>query len=62
MRTDSCRNCGNELEINQRCNICNDAIEFYCHGCGTTTEKQIHQQCMLIKSGQHMVKVTSKRN
>ena len=57
MRIDSCRKCGNELEINQRCGVCNDAIEFYCHGCGATTEKQIHLQC-LINSDQ-IIKVKS---
>jgi len=57
MRIDSCRKCGNELEINQRCDVCHDAIEFYCHGCGATTEKQIHRQCM-INSNQ-IIKVKS---
>ena len=57
MRIDSCRKCGNELEINQRCDVCHDAIEFYCHGCGATTEKQIHRQC-LINSDQ-IIKVKS---
>ena len=59
MRIDSCRICGIELEINQRCNICHEAIEFYCHSCGATTEKQIHLQC-LINSGQ-IIKVISNK-
>jgi hypothetical protein len=57
MRIDSCRKCGNELEINQRCDVCNDAIEFYCHGCGATTEKQIHRQCMI--NSDQIIKVKS---
>ena len=57
MRIDSCRKCGNELEINQRCDVCNDAIEFYCHGCGATTEKQIHRQCMF--NSDQIIKVKS---
>ena len=57
MRIDSCRKCGNELEINQRCDVCHDAIEFYCHGCGATTEKQIHRQCMI--NSDQIIKVKS---
>lgn len=59
MRIDSCRTCGIELEINQRCGYCKEAIEFYCHGCGITTEKQIHRQCLL--NSDQVIKVISKK-
>ena len=59
MRIDSCRTCGIELEINQRCEICSEAIQFYCHGCGITTEKQIHREC-LINSDQ-VIKIISNK-
>ena len=62
MRIDSCRKCGDELKINQRCNVCDDAIEFYCLGCGTPTENKIHPQCILIKSNPQILKVISKRS
>ena len=58
MRIDSCRTCGIELEINQRCKVCDEAIEFYCHSCGNTTEKLIHRQCMINSD---LVNVVSNR-
>ena len=61
MSSDSCRKCGNKLEVNQKCNVCHNAIEFYCHECGNITEKRIHSQCLLINSDQ-LVKVISKKN
>lgn len=61
MTNHSCRKCGNEMEINQRCEVCQDTIEFYCHGCGNITEKQIHSQCLPVILDQHIVKTNSKR-
>ena len=46
MRNDACRNCGNELEINQNCEFCSEPIEFICHICNNITDKQIHFECI----------------
>ena len=48
MRIDSCRKCGKTLEVNKKCDVCNQANEFFCHNCGYTAVEQIHSQCMLI--------------
>ena len=50
MRNDSCRRCGNILEISKKCEICNEPDQYYCHSCGYESEKQIHSKCMLIQS------------
>jgi len=47
MKQDSCRRCGNELEVNKKCDICNKENQFYCHECGYVTEEQIHFECMI---------------
>ncbi len=41
----SCRTCGTGLDINQKCETCNEPIEFVCHSCGHITEKRIHFDC-----------------
>jgi predicted amidophosphoribosyltransferase len=48
MKLDSCRQCGKEMEINKKCNICSEANQFFCHGCGYVSDEQIHFQCMMI--------------
>ena len=48
MKQDSCRKCGNEMQINLNCKICEKPIEFFCNKCSNTTEKQIHSGCMII--------------
>ena len=50
MRLDSCRRCGKELEVDQRCKVCNLPTTFHCHACGNITEKQFHPKCILIES------------
>lgn len=50
MKVDSCRRCGKELEVENRCKVCNVATTFHCHACGNITEKQIHPSCMLLES------------
>ena len=47
MKQDSCRRCGNELEVNKKCDICNKENQFYCHECGYVTVEQIHFECMM---------------
>ncbi len=48
MKLTSCRRCGKEMEINKKCNICSEANQFFCHGCGYVSDEQIHFQCMMI--------------
>lgn len=48
MRIESCRKCGIELELKQKCSICNDPLKFTCKKCQFESEEQIHVQCRLI--------------
>ena len=48
MKQELCRRCGDELEVNKKCNVCNKENQFYCHTCGYLTEEQLHLQCILI--------------
>lgn len=45
MRIDSCRKCGEKLEIQKQCSMCNEAILFWCLKCNYSTERQFHSQC-----------------
>ncbi len=47
MKQDSCRRCGQELEVDKKCDICSQVTQFHCHGCGNVTDEQIHFQCMM---------------
>jgi len=47
MKDESCRHCGAELEVNKKCEFCNNPVQFFCHACGGITDEQIHSQCML---------------
>ena len=58
MKQDSCRHCGAELEENKKCEICNQAVQFFCHGCGSLTDEQIHFKCIMKKNEKKLV-VTS---
>ena len=49
MKEDSCRRCGNGLEVNKKCDICSKENQFYCHECGYVTEEQIHLECMMTR-------------
>lgn len=57
MRIDSCRKCGETLEVNKKCNICKKDNEFFCHKCGFITVEQIHVQCMLIDSRSKLLEI-----
>ena len=48
MRIDSCRKCGTELEVESKCEICKSPDQFFCHGCGNITDKQIHFLCNMV--------------
>ncbi len=47
MKSSSCRMCGEELEVKKKCDICNQANQFFCHSCGHVTTEQIHNQCIV---------------
>jgi len=51
MKSSSCRMCGEELEVKKKCDICNQANQFFCHSCGHVTEEQIHNQCTMVSFG-----------
>ena len=48
MRNDSCRKCGAETEIKQRCSVCKDGVTSICKKCHFETEEQIHFQCSIL--------------
>lgn len=47
MKQESCRRCGNELEVNKKCDVCNEVNQFFCHECGFVSETQIHFECIM---------------
>lgn len=47
MRNDSCRKCGTELKIKEKCTTCDEPIKFTCNKCHFDTDEQIHQRCAL---------------
>jgi len=47
MKQESCRRCGNELEMNKKCDVCNEVNQFFCHECGFVSEEQIHFKCLM---------------
>ena len=55
MREESCRRCGNTLEISSKCDICYLPDKFYCHSCGYESEKQIHSKCALVDFNSRLV-------
>lgn len=49
MRIDSCRKCGTELTIKQKCSICDEPIMFDCKKCHFESEEQIHSLCRSVE-------------
>lgn len=47
MRKDSCRRCGLDMEISKKCPVCRESIEFFCHNCRQSTDRQIHSDCII---------------
>lgn len=43
MRIDSCRKCGEELQVMQLCNNCNQPLHFECSNCIVFVDDPIHQ-------------------
>jgi len=48
IRIDSCRKCGIELSVKQKCSLCTKPIKFACEKCHGETDEQIHSICRLI--------------
>ncbi len=55
MKFDSCRHCGKEMEINKNCEICFKPNQLFCHGCGFTTDEQIHSECLMVRLNHTLV-------
>jgi len=43
MRIDSCRNCGQELQVMQVCSNCDQPLHFECKNCNVFVDDPIHQ-------------------
>ena len=48
MKDNSCRSCGDSLEVKKTCNICSQVNQLFCHNCGYVSQEQTHLQCMMI--------------
>ncbi len=48
MKDNSCRSCGDTLEVKKICTVCSQANQFFCHNCGYVSEEQIHFQCVMV--------------
>ncbi|WP_299293066.1 hypothetical protein [Nitrosopumilus sp.] len=58
MRIDSCRKCGMELEVHKKCEVCGDAIQFFCHKCGNISDEQIHSVCYLVNMNRNLLQAS----
>ncbi len=45
MRNESCRKCGNELEVTKTCSFCDKPIQYHCNKCDVDTEEKTHFDC-----------------
>jgi len=43
MKIDSCRNCGEKLQVIQLCSHCDQPLHFECSNCNTFVDDPIHQ-------------------
>ena len=50
MRIDSCRKCGEELQVIQLCNQCNQPLHLECNYCNVYIDDPIHQHKNLLQS------------
>ncbi len=55
MRVDSCKKCGNSLEISQYCDVCKQPVSFICNGC-KREEDQFHLKCTLSSFSNALLK------
>ena len=58
MRIDSCRKCGTELEVQKKCDVCRDTIQFFCRNCGNTADEQIHSVCYLVNMNYNLLRAS----
>ena len=47
MKIDSCKKCGNVLEISHTCLVCEEPNKFECTHCNIVFDEQFHTQCVL---------------
>ena len=45
MRNDSCRKCGQQLDVIKSCSFCDKPIQYHCNKCEYDTEEQTHLSC-----------------
>lgn len=45
MRNESCRKCGNGLQVTLTCSFCEKPIKLHCNNCNIDTEEKIHFEC-----------------
>jgi len=50
MRIDSCRKCGQELQIIELCSNCDQPLHFECNNCITFIDDPIHLHENLLQS------------
>ena len=62
MRIDSCRKCGQELSVLQKCDVCEEPNMFECTRCKIKTTEKIHLRCYLISMYYHLLKGSQKSN
>ena len=47
-RIDSCRNCGEQLEVLHTCMVCEQPSQFQCSNCFHYVDDPIHTECMIF--------------
>ena len=50
IRIDSCRKCGEELQVMRLCNNCDQPLHFECNNCSAFVDNPIHQHESLSQS------------
>lgn len=55
MRVDSCKSCGEQLQVSQTCEICNQPSSFTCSKC-KKEEDQFHLKCTLSSFSHALLK------
>ncbi len=50
MRINSCRKCGQELQVMKLCGYCDQPLHFECNNCNASVDDPIHQHENLSQS------------